>query len=301
ALVVLIAAGLGGRALIRSATTVPHPGPTEGMEANGFHPSAHLEGRDLVLPLQFVNGASIDLVLPPGTNAGHFNFDPEGVVSVQGPHGGSLNVGVTLHGLVNLTRPGAMLRQVLRARGRNVSLYRLEPTGDLPGAGWTESLVLTVGDWDVLVQVGTEGQPEPSKVALQSYADHIGAHQTRSGFPVLDVSAPFRLVTARNAPPAARLTDWTVIPGSPNAAPVPNMVDVIPGSCAGTGPSNAHGLSVSPPTFPAWLANVSGRPSEFILCSPELPVHLDVMGTDAFTHTMATGLGIKAFGSGSGT
>jgi hypothetical protein len=153
----------------------------------------------------------------------------------------------------------------------------------------------------VLVQVGTEGQPEPSKVALQSYADHIGAHQTRSGFPVLDVSAPFRLVTARNAPPAARLTDWTVIPGSPNAAPVPNMVDVIPGSCAGTGPSNAHGLSVSPPTFPAWLANVSGRPSEFILCSPELPVHLDVMGTDAFTHTMATGLGIKAFGSGSGT
>jgi hypothetical protein len=77
ALVVLIAAGLGGRALIRSATTVPHPGPTEGMEAKGFHPSAHLEGRDLVLPLQFVNGASIDLVLPPGTNAGHFNFDPE--------------------------------------------------------------------------------------------------------------------------------------------------------------------------------------------------------------------------------
>ncbi|MCW2900113.1 MAG: hypothetical protein JWO67_2378, partial [Streptosporangiaceae bacterium] len=191
-----------------------------------------------------------------------------------------------------LSRPGASVRQSLKARGRKVSLYRFEPTGDLPGAGWTESLVFQVGDWDVLVPVGAEGQAEPSTATLQSYADHIGAHQTRSGFPVVDVSAPFRLASTGTAPASARLTDWTVIPGSPNAA-VPNMVDIIPGSCMGTGPVNSHGLSVSPPTFPPGLENVSGRPSECVLCSPVLPVHLDVAGTGAFAHTMATGLGIK--------
>ena len=89
----------------------PDPGPDGGHGYHGFHPTPHLQGSDLVLPIQFLDGATMDLVLPPGT--------------------------------------------------RKVSLYRLEQTGGLPGAGWTESLVFEVGRWDVLVPVAAEGQPEP--------------------------------------------------------------------------------------------------------------------------------------------
>ena len=90
--------------------------------------------------------------------------------------------------------------------------------------------------------VGAEGQPEPSKAALQSYADHIGAHQTRAGFLVIDVWAPFRLKSTETSPTSARLTEWTVVPGSPGSASMPNMVGIIPGSCTGTGMAGGLGI-----------------------------------------------------------
>ncbi|MEA2500937.1 MAG: hypothetical protein QOD01_1048, partial [Actinomycetota bacterium] len=147
-------------------------------------------------PLQFANGASIDLGLPPGTNAGYFNFDPEAVVTVQGPDGGA--PGPHGAGPERLSLPAGTDRTQ-------------------PGAGWTESLALRVGDWGVLVPVGTEGQPNRRRSSCSpplTTSAHTGYGPASR---VLDVSAPFRLGTTMR----------------------------------GYGASNAHGLSLSPPTFPA--------------------------------------------------
>ncbi|MGH2719950.1 MAG: hypothetical protein ACRDJU_15425 [Actinomycetota bacterium] len=230
-----------------TSTKVPSDGPTDGMETDGFHPPGQKAPAGVVVPVELLNGASVRLVFPSATDLNDFNYDPEGEVVVSGGPGGPVTVLVS-HASASsafLRSPDAKLLRNLSGAGRHtVSLYRFEPAGP-PGAQRGEALVFKVGDWYVSVSLPLVSGSTPPEEELQFYADHIGAHQTTGGYPVLDVPSSLTMTTQGSAGLDATLTDWTVLPPGPTGAWLPDKIWLSLSPCLVTGHTNSNGLHVA--------------------------------------------------------